>query len=119
MRLAPDLQRRFEPCLQIPLESSRKLRKRLAAGRPTRDQAETSSSRLRCQCEDSLDGLLSIIQRKTSPFYVRLIHGAVHFYLGLEAESGAQTLREAAQVIDSVANTVGRENYRIPGIWKD
>jgi len=119
MRLAPDLQRRFEPCLQIALENSRTLRKRLTADRSARAARDPENSILRGQCEDSIDGLLSIIQRKTTPFYVRLIHGAVHFYLGLGTEEGAETLLEAAQVIDSVASTVGREAYRIPEVWKD
>jgi hypothetical protein len=118
MRLESGLQRRFEPCLQRPLENSRKLRKHLAAERPQREALATDDPLLRSTCEDSLDGLLGIIQRKTTPFYVRLIHAAVHFYLSIETEDGAQNLREAAQVIDSVASTVNREKFRIPQAWQ-
>jgi len=114
MRLPPDLERVFEPYLRKKLDSTRSLKKRLQA----LSDAEISAPRpqLSLACEQSLQGLLQSIQRKTTPLYVRLIHGAVEFYF--DAKSSEEIV-DAAKIIDSVASTMGLEAQRIQEAWLD
>ena len=112
MRLPPDLERIFEPYLRKRLDSTRSLKKRLQA----LNDGEQSAPRtqLSTACEQSLQGLLQSIQRKTTPLYVRLIHGAAEFYF--DAKSSEDVVK-AAKITDSVAATMGLEAQRIQEAW--
>ena len=112
MRLPPDLERIFAPYLRRKLDSTRSLKKRFQG---FTDEADSDmQTALQAACEESLGGLLGSIQRKTTPLYVRLIHGAVEFYLDADTP---QKITSAARITDSVAATMGLENLRLQEAW--
>ena len=113
MKLPPDLQREFEIHLQQPPVKTRTVRKQLALVVNAVNAEDVRNAPLFSECEQALEGMLSIIQRKTTPLYVRLIHSAVSYFNASIQEEGSETLEKAATVIDSVAVTIGREAYRI------
>ena len=114
MKLPQDLQREFEIHLQQAPAKTRAVRKQLSAAVEAAHESPLAALPLFTACERSLTGMLGIIQRKTTPLYVRLIHSAVSYFTeGLQIGS-PERLEKAATVIDSVAATIGREAYRIP-----
>ena len=113
MKLPPDLQREFEIHLQQAPLKTRAVRKQLAEAMESAVGTSEDFAALQKECERALTGMLGIIQRKTTPLYVRLIHSAVSYFNASIQEEGSETLEKAATVIDSVAATIGREAYRI------
>ena len=113
MRLPPDLQREFEILLQQPPMKTRAVRKQLSERMETAHSGSLGSSELLRECERSLTGMLGIIQRKTTPLYVRLIHSAVSYFCACVEDGTPEALEKAAAVIDSVAATTKREAFRI------
>ena len=112
MRLPPDLEQTFEPYLRRKLDSTRALKKRFQTRRTA--DLDTPAHALELACGQSLEGLLASIQRKTTPLYVRLIHGAVEFFLDA---NNADQFTAAAKITDSVAATMGLEKLRIQEAW--
>ena len=113
MKLPQDLQREFEIHLQQTPVTTRVVRRQLSAAVEAAHQSPLAALPLFSACEHSLTGMLGIIQRKTTPLYVRLIHSAVSYFTESIQTGGPEHLKKAADVIDSVAATIGREAYRI------
>ena len=114
MKLPPHLQREFEIHLQKTPEKTRAVRKRLSEAVEAAGESPLSALPLFGDCERSLSGMLGIIQRKTTPLYVRLIHSAVSYFIACIQTDNPEGLEKAGTVIDSVAATIGREAYRMP-----
>jgi hypothetical protein len=102
MKLSPDIKLAFEPYLTLPPVKTRALKGRVSDR--LAQVADPSLARLGRQVE----GLLGGISRKTSPFYLRLIHGAAQLYLRDDRAQGPAGLALDEQVVGSVVHALRR-----------
>ena len=96
MKLSPDTQAAFEPYLTLPPVKTRELKARVSAH--MEGEEDPTLARLGHQ----VVGLLSGVSRKTSPLYIRLIHGAAQLYMREERAVGSAGLSLDEQVVGSV-----------------